>query len=339
MSLLIALLALAATPVPSEVRTFHDWTVACDNGLGCEAVALLPDPDGPDIDWAELTTLVLRRGAGATDRPALMLPNLGGEPAALLADGRPVPVRFVGSVDGATVTGDDAVLVETLKSAHVLEVRDAAGASLGRISLSGASAAMLYMDEKQRRLDTVTAMVRPGPRPASAVPTPPPLPQVPIAAAPTDEALTIPTSVVARLRRQYGCLEYDTREDSEFETFQIETGKTLVLIPCGSGAYNFSSVPVIAQSRGGRLTTAVAPFDRQWAIAREGHPILVNAAWDAETRRLQEYSKGRGWGDCGSGAEYGWDGSRFRLIHQQVMEECRGSVYFVTTWRAETVER
>src|SRR5688572_19502682 len=112
MSLLIALLALAAAPEPSEVRTFQDWTVACDNGLSCEAVALLPEPNQADIDWAQWVTLLLRRGGGGSDRPVLMLQGIEGAPAALLADGRPVPVRFVVSVDGATIVGDDAVLVE-----------------------------------------------------------------------------------------------------------------------------------------------------------------------------------------------------------------------------------
>ena len=54
----------------------------------------------------------------------------------------------------------------------------------------------------------------------------------------------------------------------------------------------------------------VAPFDSQWGIAAEGRPILVSGnAWDPETRRLHEYSKARGLGDCGS--EYAWDGARF----------------------------
>ena len=46
---------------------------------------------------------------------------------------------------------------------------------------------------------------------------------------------------------------------------------------------------------------------------------------------LQEYSKGRGLGDCGTRADYGWDGARFRLVHQEEMGECRGSIHYIPT--------
>lgn len=339
MMLLTLLAAVAAAAQPSEVRTFQDWTVACDNGLTCEAVALLPENAEGDVQWEQWVTLTLRRGGRAGDPPSLIMQGYDGSPAALLADGQALPVRLSESVDGVTVTGDERLLVETLRSARVLDVRDAAGTSLGRISLAGASAAMLYMDEKQHRLDTVTAMVRRGSRPASAVPAPPALPQVRMAPPPTDEPLSIDTAIVAGFRRRFECHEYDVREDSDFETIQIATGTTLVLVPCGSGAYNFSSVPVIARRRGGRIVTELALFDRQWGLRSEGHPLLINADWDAEERRLREFSKARGLGDCGSRADYAWDGAGFRLVHQEEMEECRGSIYYVTTWRAEAVER
>ena len=83
--------AAATTPQPSEVRTFQDWTVACDNGLGCEAIALLP----PDVEWSEWLNLSFRRGAAAGDRPVVMLQGFEGTPAALLlADGRPLAARL-----------------------------------------------------------------------------------------------------------------------------------------------------------------------------------------------------------------------------------------------------
>lgn len=333
--ILIALLAAIATPQPAEVRTFQDWTVACDNGLACEAVALLP----ADVEWEEWVTLMLRRGAGPGDRPELILQGIEQAPSALLADGRAIPARFSGTDDGFVVQADERALIEALISGHLLTVRVPNTARHWSVSLAGSGAAMLYMDERQRRLDTVTALVRRGSAPASAVPPPPPLPQVRIAPAATDRPLAIDTALVARFRRQFECEEYDTRGPEAVETEQIATGRTLVLIPCGSGAYNFSSVPLIAQRRGGRVVAEVAAFDHQWGIAAEGHPTLVNASWDPEARRLREYSKARGLGDCGSRSEYAWDGTRFRLVRQEEMEECRGSLYYVTTWRAETVRR
>jgi hypothetical protein len=46
------------------------------------------------------------------------------------------------------------------------------------------------------------------------------------------------------------------------------------------------------------------------------------------------FAKGRGIGDCGVGDDYVWDGDRFRLAEQIAMGECRGSVDYITTWRA-----
>lgn len=338
--MLLALIAavVATAPQPAELRTFQDWTVACDNGLRCEAVALLPEVETlPEGVWEGVTTLLFNRGAGAADAPEIVLDNLERQPATLLVDGRPLPVRFAAQEAGYRLEGDPATLIEAFRRGSAFEAHDASGASLGRVSLAGAAAALLYMDERQRRVGTVTALVRPGTRPASAVPPPPALPQVRAAPAPTDPPAAIDVARVAQLRRRLNCEEYDVREADSFEAEQIATGRTLVLIPCGSGAYNFSSVPVIAQRRGGRIELTVASFDSQWGIATEGRPTLVNASWDAESRRLREYSKGRGLGDCGTSSEYVWDGERFRLVLQQEMDECRGSLSWVTTWRAEAV--
>lgn len=332
--MMLALIAAAVAPLPSEVRTFQDWTVACDNGRRCEAVALLPDGV-----WEGFTTLLLRRGGGPGDAPELILDNLEQSPAALLLDGRALPVGFVADESGYRLEGDRSVLIDALRRGQRLEARDAGGTVLGRVSLAGAAAALLYMDERQHRIGTVTALVRPGRRPASAVPPPPVLPEVRIAPAPSDPPIDVDASTLAQLRRRHECTEFDVREDEAFTSAQIATGTTLVLIPCGSGAYNFSSLPVVVTQAGDRLETRVAPFDSQWGLAAEGHPLLVNADWDVETLRLREFNRGRGLGDCGTRSEYVWDGERFRLVHQEEMQECRGSLSYVTTWRAETVDR
>ena len=47
------------------------------------------------------------------------------------------------------------------------------------------------------------------------------------------------------------------------EAVQLETGTTLILLACGSGAYNLSSLPLIARSRGGQVAFEIAPFDYQ----------------------------------------------------------------------------
>ena len=332
LSFMTLLAAAAAIPQPAELHTFQDWTVGCDNGLACEAIALLPE-DGESQAW---TTLSLRRGAGAGDRPVLVLDGIEARPATLLVDTHPLEARFGQSDEGYTILADDAALIEALRSGLELEVRGADEASLGRISMRGARAAMLYMDEQQRRLDSVTALVRTGTRPENAMPEPPSLPTVRRAPAPADQPLTLSAALVSNLRRENGCTIDEVGGPDDVETVQIETAKTLILLSCGSGAYNFSAVPLIAQRRGGRIITAVAPFDLQWGLqAEEGRPTLINASWDPEARLLREYSRGRGIGDCGTHSEYAWDGTSFRLVRQEAMGECRGSLDYITTWRAD----
>ena len=336
--MLLLLAAAAAAPEPGELRTFRDWTVGCDNGRACAAIALLPEMDGEAL-WV---TMSFTRGAAPGDAPTATLQNVDAEPVALRADGRALAVRFDGHVDGYTIVAEDpAGFIATLQQAQVLEALGADGASVGRISLAGASAAMLYMDEQQRRLDTVTALVRPGAAPAAGVPQPPALPVVTLAPSPGDEpAIALSDGQVGDLRREAGCTIEEVGGPDHHEEAAIAPGTTLVLLACGSGAYNVTSIPYIATRRGDEIVTEIAPFDSQWGLEEPelGRPTLINGQWDAESRLLREYSKARGLGDCGTHASYAWDGSRFRLVRQEEMEECRGSLYFIPTWRTE-VER
>jgi hypothetical protein len=336
--MLLILAAAAATPQTGELRTFRDWTVGCDNGLACEAIALLPENE----DWDEWTTMSVSRGAGRGDAPTVTLQAIETQPVALIADGRPLAVRFEGHVDGYTVVADDpAAFISALQSAQRLEARGSGGATIGRISLSGATAAMLYMDEQQRRVDTITALVRPGTEPASTVPAAPTLPIVTLAPAPGDEApIAISEVRIDALRRESACTIEEVGGPDHHEAVAIAPGTTLILLACGSGAYNVTYIPYIAEQEGDAAAIRLAPFDSQWGLEDEelGRPTLINAGWDAESRLLGEYSKGRGLGDCGRHAEYGWDGSRFRIVRQEDMEECRGSLYYITTWDTQ-VER
>ena len=192
------------------------------------------------------------------------------------------------------------------------------------------------MDERQRRVGTPTALVRPGNR-ATAI-MPPALPVV--VARPLSPARPLTLSAVAlrALRKKHGCTIDEVGGPDESETATIGRSETLLLLACGSGAYNVSHVPFVL--RRGRAGAELAAFDVKpgwWA--GEGKPVLVNASWDKERGLLTSFSKGRGLADCGTKSDYAWDGRAFRLVEQAEMEECRGSRDFITTWRARVVRR
>jgi hypothetical protein len=330
---LVSMALQGAAPQPAPLRSFGDWIVGCDNGRACQAVALVTYAyDTPRV------TLTLRREAEATADPVIWINHGEARGGALEADGRRLGAGLIEAADAVMVHPADAMAVaDALRAARRMRLLDSSGNVLGEISVSGASAAMLYMDEQQQRLDTVTALVRRGTRPAADVPAPPRLPEVRLAPAAADGPADIDESQIAALRRQSGCTIDEVGGPDLFEAVPLEPGKTLVLLACGSGAYNVTYLPYVAEGTGARLRFAAAAFDRQRGSDDADRPSLINAEWDAERRLLSEFSRGRGLGDCGMKASYGWDGSRFRLVEQQDMEQCQGAVDFITTWRARVV--
>jgi hypothetical protein len=335
---LFLLAAAAAQPAPEPLKTFRDWTVGCDNGRACQAVALVPEDK-----WDDYVPMSVRRGADPGAVPEISFEMRGeAEPAWVLLGGKRVPVRTL-LTDGGPRIGSEAVpaILAAARTADRLELLAKDGKAMGTVSLAGASAALLYMDEQQKRLGSTTALVRPGSKPSSTVPPPPTLPRVVSAAASAKAPRRLSKAEVQRLRKD-GCddVEIEESEEAAAEMFRLDARMTVALIPlrCWSGAYNMASRLLVAGDAGA------------WKNARFDHPleqgaedpdtgIVYNAEWDPKARRLGTYIKGRGLGDCGTVQTYAWDGTRFRLVEQAEMGECRGSMDYITTWRAQVVSR
>ncbi|HVJ02382.1 MAG TPA: DUF1176 domain-containing protein, partial [Sphingomonas sp.] len=329
------LAALQTTAAPAEVKTFGDWAVACDNARRCEMTSLIPGDGGfadegsgyDDFD----VSIVREAGAAGGFTVEVTLNKQSTGAVRLLADGKPL-AAVSPKGDSLVFTGADAERIV----AAMVQAKELGLDKGGRASLAGSSAALRFIDAAQGRAGTVTAAVAKGSKPASAVPAPAPLPTVPAVrvtghAAPVSAALA--RSLFARQPDCREAYEGGTGEWPEIETHALGGGKTLALLPCGAGAYNFITVPLIL----GAGQPAVAGFDHPpgFTTAEAGPPMLVNASFDATSGRLQSFAKGRGVGDCGSAEEYVWDGARFRLVEARAMGECRGSANWLTIWRAE----
>lgn len=322
--LLLALAAAAAGPQPGELKTFADWTVGCDNGRACQAVALVPQAESRD----DYLLLVVRRDAGPNARPVLTLSTEKGLPGAamLRVDGKPV-LR----VARAALLPVPPELAGGRRAA----LTDPAGRTLASASLAGLSAAFLYMDERQRRLDSAGALIRRGPRLDTSVPAAPPLPRIvqprPTAGAPR----ALAPAAAARLIGPDNAVCAYAQGPVRPRAIRLDARHSLALVghPCGNGAYNvFTSVFVVDET--GRARPAMFDATTGMDPDRANPNVLVNADWDAATRRLSSYAKGRGLGDCGVVQRYAWDGAGFRLVEQREMGECRGSTDYITTWRA-----
>lgn len=66
---------------------------------------------------------------------------------------------------------------------------------------------------------------------------------------------------------------------------------------------------------------------------------MFNALWDPKAGTVEAGMKGRAVGDGGEWKTYARDGTRFRVIELDVMNDCRRSVDFITVSWAKAVER
>ncbi|HVJ00366.1 MAG TPA: DUF1176 domain-containing protein [Sphingomonas sp.] len=323
-----------ARPHPADARTFTDWTVACDNGGQCSMASLSPE-DGEFY----AVNLALTRDAGPDGAVAIaLLPNEEGvTPAMVAVDGALVGGTFPAVKDGrTTVTGNAAAAIAyALANGHQLTVRDPGGAVLETISLAGASASLRYIDAAQHRAGTATAIVAKGNRPASTVPAAPALPVI-VAPPIATGAAQVGATMAAALERRAGC-DGDLVAGIAPEAHPLGGGATLVLVPCGRGAYNLSSALFVL--RDGKPEPA--RIDAPSGFTESGEPADIPQVVNASVADgvLSSYAKGRGLGDCGVEQDFVWDGTMFRLAQQAEMGECRGNPNLLTTWRTQVVRR
>lgn len=334
--MLLATLLAAAAPTPGELKTFNDWIVGCDNGRACQAVALLPE------DWSDGALLAIARGpeANATPRIWVTLRTEGApSPSVLRIDDRRFPLRLdAGSQELRVV--DAAAAAAMLGQATRIEALVTEGTPRGfPVSVRGSAAALLYIDEQQRRLGTTSALVRRGR--VAAVPAPPALPVVAGARPARARGLArLGPERAAQLRARNASCDTEPTFDPKPEAHKLDDRTTLFIIPCWLAAYNSGSLVMVA-ARPDASDLKPARFDFLESAAettKPGDPV-DGAYWDEETGRLATYFKGRGLGDCGVGQTYAWDGAMFRLVEQIAMGECRGSTDYITTWRARVVTR
>lgn len=339
MPMLPLLFALIATPAPdlSEAKIFGDWVVACDNTRHCEMNSLYPgDEPAPEENSGYNAAISIERAAGPDGGFIVEVGVSAKGGATVRIDNVVIAKGGEGQGDFTVFRGADAArIVAAMVNGKDLRVTN--DNQLERATLSGSSAALRFMDAAQGRVGTVTAAVAKGAKPASAVPAavaPPPIRFV----RPGGTPATITKAMRAIMEKRGDCAEVYAGGEGDppaVEAYALGGGKTLALIPCGSGAYNFDTVPFIVS--GGTMVPAKFDYAPGDTDATDGIAMLINAGWDEKTAKLTSYDKGRGIGDCGAGQDYVWDGTMFRLVEATQMPDCRGSYNWLTVWRATPV--
>ncbi len=330
---LLAMALLAGQPAAAAPasKVFRDWVAACDNLGGCTAASL------PGEMAEVFAYLKLERPAGSTGAAAFSVVVRADKlkqplSAKLTVDGAPFPAgggaltASLADVETATVP-----LPAAQNEALVAAARKATGLKLeigGRsftISLAGAVAAMLWIDEQQGRLGTASALIRKGDKPAASVPTAPALPVIlakPTAALPAIDA-KVTKPLFAAVRRQLKTAGDDTCEENDGtspatdKAWPLDGGRKLVGLYCGSGAYNILTGYWL-------VGTGAASAARPVKFPQQDSHVLINSEYAPTTGQIEFFAKGRGIGDCGTAGNYAWTGSEFVLTALATMETCRG---------------
>jgi len=323
-------------PHPGSAQYFDNWAVGCDNVLRCQAMTLEP----PDASDAETVMLEIVRTGGPAGEVTLRARGLDTLPSrlTLVVDGRNNAILTAGEGGDPFVRGAEALsAVRAMTGAVTIELVTKKGEVLASPSTAGLSESLKFMDARQGRAGTRSALMEAGTQPDSSVPPAPPMPvvrQMPSPDADTAPALTALELAAARKLAQ---CDASVAAAAVTELAPLDSASALLLLPCEAGAYNVSMVPLIARnSATGERALSIARFD--FAPGFTGDPgtppLVVNALWDARRGILSSLAKGRGVGDCGASEDYVWDGAMFRLIESHAMHVCRGAWEWIRLWAA-----
>jgi Protein of unknown function (DUF1176) len=334
--------------IAPATRTFRDWQAVCDNGNACVAWA------GSDTGWIRVALDAGPQAVPTISAGSWALGEVGEDPKALALriDDRPFAVRS-GPRDAANAAAGESrarAIVAALAAARSVEITS--GAESESLPAAGASAAFLWIDERQGRLGTTTALIRRGDQPASAVPAAPALPRIRPAPAIDQgpfrggedpqgddvEPTVKPPASIEALAEVRQC-RADTNEFLRTAILAVKLGPDAELwgIPCDSGAYNATYRLYVSRAGGVAPRPAVLPTAEPLTEGDLGGAgtWLVNPNYDVRTQTLTVFPRGRGLGDCGTITQWVWTGAAFALSEQRTMGECSGMNpdYWPTTWR------
>lgn len=331
------LLALAAAGGPARAAgqnffEHKDWSATCDVDATCRASA-----EGQGIGSGETLSFEIMREPKAGVLPVLR----GYAPRPIAADASVIlsvddhdpltaregvaltigPQRFGFAVAGERVMS--AVLEPMIRGrALTLTLADTKGRADFRVSLSGLTAALRWIDARQGRAGRRDALVATGSEPAQDAPAPRLI----------EDRNEIPGPVAALWRRDGICSDIPDETFKLLQPFAADMGEgqRLWVLPCGGpGAYN-ALYALYAQSEDGtaRQLQFAMPGESGWIVG----DTLYNLTWDHGERTIEYFYKGRGLGDCGAFGRYRWTGWTFELVEARAKDDCDGNAIPLDQW-------
>ena len=223
------------------------------------------------------------------------------------------PLELEAEADGAWLRArspeaERAALIAALRDGDHLELA-AGDAAPVTVSLRGATAAMLMIDDRQWRIGTVSALARPGDAPAASV--------APAAGAPAVDARPIRAidATAARGRCRGRRSELRQRRPGRLRSRRRDARSGARAI---EGAYN--AVYPLLDRRAGRT----GPGGVRRARAPRSAPALLTGPALTADGGARGANLGRGVGDCGEASRWAWTGDAFALVRLAGLDICAG---------------
>lgn len=337
--------ALAAGDGLGRIHEFRDWLVACDNTRVCQAQGYA-DESGTEPE-AGRAALIVERAAGPGRAPTwrfrfARFDDTDQAPA----QGLPVQLR-AGTLRLALPAIDPRNEELVVPDAQVPALRRAvlaadrlwlqAGRSRWWVSLAGARAALMKMDDLQGRLGTPGALVQRGSRPEAQVPQPLlPLVQEQDLPPTTDaDRLLEPALRAALPGPNDDCPSFDRAQPLP-PPRRLDARSLLVVQPCFRAAYQVGSRLWQVDDAPPHRARALRP-PRPHSESIDDGLVVIEHLSAGGVFELHEAAKSRGLGDCWSTFTWGWAAHGLVLL-QADQSPCRafeGGGIGITLWRTQ----
>ena len=217
-------------------------------------------------------------------------------------------------------------LLEAMRSGQelVIHMPAAEGADPVAIAvpLQGLKASLLWLDNRQNRTGTVSAIISKGTEPAVDAPH----------AVPVVSADQLPPEVAAVWSANRLCSEIDPTIFASLNAVRVPLAESasLYFIPCGAPtAYNSPYVAVLSGKDGAARQVHVARMSEKGPIATD---LIYNARWIPADQQLVSYFKGSGVGECGLWNRWGWNGTGLVLLEEATRKTCDGTSPDLSNW-------
>jgi len=309
----------------SETRAyFKDWLAACrPNTNYCSAISYInPNPGNGAV--ADHWLRIGRHQDGAaweiSITPIISMPSNTttfyfwiGEDSFWFTKGD--TALAYGAINDVFLTGANATQMLTSMlagSAMEASFEDETNQTLNiKFSLSGLTAAMLWIDDQQGRVG--------DPRIAGKLPI-----GLTIAEPKLELPKAIPTQILAIHTATDSCEQFENLVHAQdWQVHQLNNDTLLYMLPCSAGAYNFSHAFYTQSITYGGVTRLL--FADYWdSLGWTGTDLLFNVSYDPQSRSLTSYYKGRGLGDCGTSGEWQWQEYGFKMLKFFAKSECNG---------------